>query len=119
MGFAIPINDTLDIYDSLIKNGKVLRPYIGISGIDIDETTAKYYNIPVGIYVKQTLSDGPAYSSDIKQGDVITAVDGTKVTTMAELNKIKDTKQIGDKISLEIDRNGVTKKVEITLGEQP
>ena len=119
MGFAIPINDTLDIYDSLIKNGKVLRPYIGIGGIDIDEATAKYYNISVGVYVKQVLNDGPASSSDIKQGDVITAIDGEKVTTMAELNKIKDQKNIGDKITLDINRNGETKKVELTLGEQP
>jgi len=119
MGFAIPINDTLDIYDSLVKNGKVLRPYIGIGGLDIDEATAKYYNISVGVYVKQVLSDGPAASSDIKQGDVITAIDGEKVTTMAELNKIKDTKNIGDKITLDINRNGETKKVELTLGEQP
>jgi len=51
MGFAIPINDTIDIYNQLIKNGKVLRPYIGISGIDLDEATAKKYDLPVrGIY---------------------------------------------------------------------
>ena len=45
MGFAIPINDTISIYNDLIKNGKVLRPYIGISGIDLDERnkrTKKY-----------------------------------------------------------------------------
>lgn len=119
MGFAIPINDTLDIYNSLIKYGKVLRPYIGIGGIDIDEATAKYYNLTVGVYVKQVQNDGPAASSDIKTGDIITAIDGNKVTTMAELNEIKDKKNIGDKVTLDIYRNGETKKIEITLGEQP
>ena len=119
MGFAIPINSTLDIYDSLIKYGKVLRPYIGIGGINLDESTSKYYNLPVGIYVRQVQEDGPASSADIKTGDIITAIDDQKVTTMSELNNIKDKKNIGDKVTLDIYRNGETKKVEITLGEQP
>jgi len=119
MGFAIPINDTKDIYDSLIKYGKVLRPYIGIGGIDLDEATAKFYNLPVGIYIKQIQSDGPASSSDLKTGDIIIGIDGKDVTTMAELNEIKDAKKIGDKVTLKIDRDGETKEVEITLGEQP
>ena len=117
MGFAIPINDILDIYDSLIKYGKVLRPYIGIRGIDIDEATAKYYNLPVGVYVKRINDDSP--STELKVGDVITAIDDTEIKNMVELNNYKDSKNIGDKITLTIYRNGETKKVEITLTEQP
>ena len=119
MGFAIPINDTIDIYTQLIEKGKVLRPYIGVAGIDLDERTANYYNLPVGIYVKQIQSNSPATSSDIKTGDVITAIDGKEVKNMSELNKIKEEKNIGDKITLDIYRSGESKKVEITLGEQP
>ena len=119
MGFAIPINDTLAIYESLIKYGKVLRPYIGIGGIDIDEATAKQNNVPTGVYVKRIQSDSPAASSSLKVGDVITAIDGQKVTDMAELNEYKDQKNIGDKITLDIYRDGKTEQVEITLGEQP
>jgi len=119
MGFAIPINDTINIYKDLIDHGKVLRPYIGIAGIDLDERTAEYYNLPVGIYVKQIQSNSPAASSDIKTGDVITAIDSTQVTTMDELNKIKNTKNIGDKISLDVYRSGKKEKIEITLGEEP
>lgn len=119
MGFAIPINDTINIYKDLIDHGKVLRPYIGIAGIDLDERTAEYYNLPVGIYVKQIQSNSPAASSDIKTGDVITAIDSTQVTTMDELNKIKNTKNIGDKISLDVYRSGKKEKIDITLGEEP
>lgn len=119
MGFAIPINDTIDIYKQLIEKGKVLRPYIGISGIDLDERNANYYKLPVGIYVKQIASNSPASSSDIKTGDVITGFDGKQVSTMSELNKIKEEKNIGDKVTLDVFRNGETKKIEVTLGEQP
>ena len=119
MGFAIPINDTLDIYKSLIEYGKVLRPYIGISGIDINEATAKQNNLPTGIYIKKIQNDSPATSSELKAGDVITAIDNQKVTTMSELNNLKDKKKIGDKVTLDVYRDGETKKIEITLGEQP
>lgn len=119
MGFAIPINDTIDIYNQLIENGKVLRPYIGIGGIDLDAVTAKHYNLPVGIYIKGIQSGSPASSSDLKIGDVITAINGTNVTTMDELNDIKNTKNIGDEVTLDIYRNGKTEQVKITLGETP
>ena len=119
MGFAIPINDTIDIYKQLIDNGKVLRPYIGIGGVDLDEVTAKQYNLPTGIYIQEINSNTPAASSDLKRGDVITAIDGTKVNTMDELNDIKNNKKIGDEITLDIYRNGETKQVKIKLGEKP
>lgn len=119
MGFAIPINDTIDIYNQLIEKGKVLRPYIGIGGVDLDEVNAKHYNLPTGIYIQEINSDGPASSSDLKSGDVITAIDGTQVKTMDELNEIKNKKKIGDEVTLDVYRNGETKQVKITLGEKP
>ena len=119
MGFAIPINSTLDIYESLIKYGKVKRPYIGIGGIDLDEQTAKYYNFPIGIYVKKIEASSPASSSSLKVGDVITKVDGNDVSTVNELTKYIESKNIGDKVTLSVYRNNENTDVEITLGEQP
>lgn len=55
MGFAIPINDTIEIYKQLIENGKVIRPYIGIGGTNLDEITAKYYKLPVRNICKRDL----------------------------------------------------------------
>ena len=119
MGFAIPINDTIDIYKQLIEKGKVLRPYIGISGIDLDEATAKHYNLVTGIYIKEINKNSPASLSDLNSGDIITAIEGTKVNTMNELNKIKNQKSIGDEITLDVYREGKTRQVKITLGEKP
>jgi len=119
MGFAIPINETIEIYEDLIEHGKVLRPYIGIGGIDLDEASAEYYNLPTGIYVKEIYSNSPAALADLKQGDVITAIDGIKVNTMNELNDIKNNKKIGDEINLDVYRSGETKQIKIKLAEMP
>lgn len=119
MGFAIPINDTIDIYNQLIKNGKVLRPYIGITGIDVDQRTAMQYNYPQGIYVKAIDKDAPISSSDLKPGDIIVSIENTTVKTMDELNEIKKSKNIGDTVKLGVYRNGETIEISIILGEQP
>ena len=119
MGFAIPINDTIEIYNQLIEHGKVLRPYIGIGGIDLNQASSEYYKLPIGIYVKQIYPDSPAALSDLKPGDVITSINEIKVTSMDELNKIKNSKNIGDEITLDVYRNGETKQIKLTLGELP
>lgn len=119
MGFAIPINSTLDISEQLISTGKVKRPYIGISGTDVGESLSEYYNIPVGVYVRSIQSDGPAKSSDLKPGDVIIKFNGEKVETMSQLNKKKNDCKIGDEITLTVSRSGEELEVKITLTEQP
>ncbi len=119
VGFAIPINDTIEIYEQLINHGKVLRPYIGISGSNLSEATAKRYNLPVGIYVEDIAENTGALNSGLKKGDVITAIDGQNITTMEELNDIKNQKEIGDNIKLTIYRSGEYMDIEITLTEMP
>ena len=79
MGFAIPINSTEDITSQLIEYSKVRRPYIGITGMDLDEKTAKANNLVVGIYVKAIDDFSAAEKAGIKIGDVIVEADGKKV----------------------------------------
>lgn len=119
VGFAIPINDTIDVFEQLIKHGKVLRPYVGITGSNLSESTAKRYNLPVGIYVEDISENSGAYNSELRKGDVITAINGQSITTMQELNSIKNEKEIGDTIILTIYRSGEYMDVEITLTEMP
>lgn len=119
MGFAIPINSTVSIYEQLIQDGKVKRPYIGITGIDLDEQTAKTNNLVVGVYVKVIESFSAAEKAGVKQGDVIIEADGTKITTMDELNEIKNSHQIGDSMKIKVNRNGKEETLTLTLQEQP
>lgn len=119
IGFAIPINSTKDIYTQLIQYQKVKRPYIGISGIDVDEQKSKYYNLPIGIYVDSVEDFSSSKKAGIKAGDIIIAIDGTTVTTMDELNEIKYSHSIGDTVTLKINRDGTEMDITITLSEQP
>ena len=119
VGFAIPINSTKTIYEQLIQYNKVKRPYIGIGGINLDEATAKVNNLVVGVYVKTIEDFSAGEKAGIKIGDVITEADGTKITTMDELNEIKNKKNIGDTIKLKVYRDGKYKDVTVTLQEQP
>lgn len=119
MGFAIPINSTTDITSQLIQYSKVKRPYIGISGMDLTEQTAKANKLVVGIYVKSIDDFSAAEKAGIKIGDVIIEADGTKISTMDELNNIKNSHQIGDEMKIKVNRDGQEKDLTITLGEQP
>ena len=119
MGFAIPINSTTDITSQLIQYSKVKRPYIGISGMDLNEQTAKANNLEVGIYIKTVEDFSAGEKAGIKIGDVIIEADGKKIKTMDELNEIKNSHKIGDEMKIKVNRNGQEKELTITLGEQP
>ena len=119
IGFAIPINSTLDVTDQLINHNKVLRPYIGISGINLDESTAKKYNLTVGVYVKTVQNFSPAEKAGLQSGDVIVKADDKDITTMDELNEVKNSHKIGDTMKLKINRNGEEKEATLTLEETP
>lgn len=119
MGFAIPINSTTDITSQLIQYSKVKRPYIGISGMDLDEKTAEKYNLVQGIYVKSIDDFSAGEKAGIKIGDVIIEAEGKKVTKMDELNEIKNKHKIGDEMKIKVNRDGQEKELTITLGEQP
>ena len=119
VGFAIAINSTKDIYEQLIEYQKVKRPYLGIGGIEVDEETARVNNLTVGIYVKTLENFSAAEKAGIRVGDVIIKADGTDIETMDELNEIKNSKEIGDKMTLTIWRDGKTEDIEVTLQEQP
>ena len=118
MGFAIPVNSAVPIYEQLIQYNKVKRPYIGIGGRDLDASTAQKYNLVEGIYIVSVEEYSAAEKAGIKIGDVIVKADGQSIKTMDELNSIKNTHEIGDTMTITINRNGKEKDLSIVLQEQ-
>lgn len=119
MGFAIPSQTVKNIVDTLVKNGYVEgRVKIGISGIAVTSDQASNYNIPQGIYVQNIVSGGPCDGTDLKQGDVITEVDGETITSFADVYAILETHKPGDKIKVKYySSSSGDGEVEITLQE--
>ncbi len=120
LGFAIPINGAKPVINDLIENGYVKgRPMIGISGEDINYVTSKYYDIPEGVFVRFIDPDSSAAKSGIKAGDIIVGVNNEKITTMDELNKIKDKFKAGESIELSVFRKDSpdTIKIKVVLDE--
>ena len=119
IGFAIPINSTTEIVAQLIEHKKVIRPYIGIEGIALDENKAKQYKLPEGVYISKVEDFSSAQKAGLKIGDVITEVEGQRVKNVDEINTIKESHKIGDKIKLKITRDSKEMEIELKLEEQP
>jgi len=119
MGFAIPIDSAKPIFEQLISDGKVVRPYIGLTGRDLNEQTAKANKLVEGVYVVSVEPFCAAEKAGIKPGDVIIEIQGKSIKTMDELNSIKNTYKIGDEITLKVNRDGKEVECKVVLQEQP
>ncbi len=119
LGFAIPVNEARPIIESIIKDGYVTgRPLIGLMGRTVTEAISKAQGIPIGVYVSAVTEYGAAERAGIQIGDVIIECEGTKVTTVDEINKIRDEHKPGDKIKMKVNRSGVVKEISVTLQEE-
>ncbi len=118
LGFAIPIDSAKPIVDSLIKLGYVPgRPVIGIVGEDVTPYYSEFFRRPQGVYIHGVTEGTDATDKGIQAGDIVVAINGTRITSMAELNQIKDQFSTGDVVTLTIDRAGKEYDIKITLTE--
>lgn len=118
IGFAIPINVIKEGLDQFNKSGKFQRPFLGVRYRIISRDLSIINEVPEGAYIQEVVTNSPADKAGIIQEDIITKIDGNKVTEDGGgLAKIIADKKIGDKINLEIWRDGETKTLQVTVGE--
>ncbi len=119
LGFAIPINTAKPIIDELISRGYVKgRPSIGINGTSISERDSSFYGIPSGLYIEYVHPYSDAYKKGIRRGDIITKMNGTTLSSTAEIKKIRDTFKAGDTVTLTIYRNSKETDVPVVLMDE-
>ena len=124
MGFAIPIEDALKVADILEKEGKVTRPYIGISMLDL---TNSFYLWQAGILLPDDIDEGvaiykvennsPAKEAGLQKGDIITKLAGKSTKSLAEFRFELYKHSPGDEIEVTYYRNGKEQKTKIKLGK--
>lgn len=121
VGFAIPIDMAQQIMDSLIKDGKVSRGYMGVRIQDVDDKLASVMGLKEtrGALVNDVTADGPADKAGLKVGDVILKVNGNAVDDVPDLRNRIAAIAPGTDVQLTIQRDESTKTVSLRLGEQP
>jgi S1-C subfamily serine protease len=122
LGFAIPINTAKSILEQLISGGTVSSLYVGIKGVDV-ETYENSLGVDVsaeyGVVVIETVKDSPAKLAGLEMGDVIIAIDDTKIETMADLKRQLYQYKENDVVKVTINRGGDEKTIDMTLKEKP
>ena len=127
LGFAIPINSAKDIAEQLIANGKVDHPFLGIrmSSItpELKQQLTSQYNFEIGVdegvLIVEVLPNSPAASAGLKQGDIITAIEGEDVILPNEVQKIVARSSAGDTLNLQLIRRNQTTDLPIQVGILP
>ena len=121
LGFAIPINDAIQVAQDLLENGYVSgRPYMGITYIAVtDAQTAAQLNVNAyGVYVVDVVQGGPADKAGLKAGDSIVSIDGTEIAQKDDLGTLMQQHTAGDTLSITVARDGQMQTVSLTLGEK-
>ena len=120
IGFAIPINIVKPIIESYKNTGNFQEAKIGVYAYDKEVIpyleTGVSSNFQEGIYVTEVIKNGPAESAGIKEGDIITQVDETKLNTMNDLREYIYTKQPNEEVTLKINRGKIKKDIVVKLG---
>ena len=119
LGFAIPINEGMEVATQLIETGHVARPALGIQVINIlDAQTAMQYGVSTyGVYVVRINPGSGAETAGLQLGDRIVAVDNNSVNENNDLTSYLATKNVGDTVTLQVERDGRMSTLEVVLGE--
>jgi S1-C subfamily serine protease len=136
IGFAVPINTAREVVQQIEDHGEVKHAFLGISGGSITPDLARALKLPVkeGVLVNEVVKGGPADQAGLEGGDtsatiegasfrlggdIITEVDGKKISGMEEVINVVNSASPGEKMELIVDRDGNTKKITVTLGVRP
>jgi serine protease Do len=121
IGFAIPINTARRIAKEIIEHGRVIRPFLGISGLTLNRDIAESYDIPHdrGVLVVKVGRGSPAYRSGVAAGDIILQADKKPLESWEDLQHVIQNKKVGEKLELSVGRSRDQGKIEVTLEESP
>ncbi len=119
IGFAIPVNLAKQLLPELHSKGRVSRGWLGVTIQKITPELARSFNLshPQGALVAEVMPNSPAARGGLRQGDVITAFDGTEIRDMHELPRVVAKTPVGKEIQVEILRQGKTKTLAVKVSE--
>lgn len=120
IGFAIPTSTVSPVLDTLISQGKITRPWLGVYIQSVNEEIADYFKLAKaeGAVVTGVVEGGPAHKAGIAQGDVIVEINRNQVVNSADLTTVVEKLKPGEKASVVVYREGKKVNVDVTIGEK-
>ena len=119
IGFAIPIDDVMNVMDDLIDFGYVTGAFMGVSVQNTDEASASMFGLPTGAYIVEVDKGGAADRAGIKAKDIVIQIGEYKVSNVTDLTRALRNFKAGDVTTVTVIRSGGELKLEITLDEKP
>lgn len=119
IGFAVPSNTAQTVLTNYLKNGKIIRPFLGVGTASIAKDTAILNNIPEGALVRTVQAGSAADKAGLKKNDVITQVGSQVVNEVSSLAKAISSRQVGEVVTIKIWRGGENLSLTATLTEAP
>ena len=121
VGFAIPSDTIKRIVDQISRNGRVVRPWLGISGMDVNRSVARRYGLTVesGVLLAEVMRESPAHASGLREGDIVVKIGGGKVDNMKDLVTALSRMNIGDQLDVLFMRGGKSYETSLRLAETP
>ncbi len=121
IGFAIPSNMAKSVMNGLIKDGRVIRGWLGVSIQTLTEELAQSFNFPgtEGVLLGDIQDGSPASKADLKQGDIVISMDGNKISDVTQFRNLVAATAPGATVSLDLIRDGRKKTVSAKIGEAP
>lgn len=121
IGFAVPINMARYVMEEIVKNGKVVRGYMGIVVQELTPELARVFTVPSGkgVLIGDVAPDGPAAKAGMQKGDVVTELNGEPVTGMNDLKLRIARLAPGSTARLKVYRNGQPRELSVTVVQLP
>lgn len=119
ISFAIPINTLKPVLESFVKEGRIVKPYLGVSYTMISKEVAVIRRLPEGAFVSRIAKDTPADKAGLQRGDIITKLNGKDLNVKYSLSQAISHQKVGDEVTLTIDRGGKSQEIKATLAEMP
>jgi len=121
VGFAIPSDTIKRTIDQISKHGRVVRPWLGISGLDVNPSIARRYGLSVesGVLLAEVMRESPAHMAGLHEGDIVVGIGENKVENMKGLVTALSKSGIGDRVTMSFVRTGTTYEADLRLAETP
>jgi len=121
IGFAIPVNSVKRCATEIVTHGRVMRPWLGVSGLSLTPEIASYYNLPVekGALITEVMPNSPAEKAEMEKGDIIIGFGDKSINNIEELVKEIQKKKIGEKARVLLLRGDRQWKVDVKLDQTP